>query len=150
MELNVRYLVAIRYKVKYVDYIVSSEKLADFLDHEIYLLISDSNFNIDEEIELFKKTFDLLAEKMGADTFKKYNLSKHCFEGAFSNASYEAILVGVAENLENLREKDIRKIIEKMYSEEKFLKFSARGIKAIGRFQGLNEFSREYFANADR
>ena len=36
-----------------------------------------------------------------------------------------------------------------MYSEEKFLKFSARGIKAIGRFQGLNEFSREYFANAD-
>ena len=71
---------------------------------------------------------------------KKYNLSKHCFEGAFSNASYEAILVGVAENLENLREKDIRKIIEKMYSEEKFLKFSARGIKAIGRFQGLNSF----------
>ena len=149
MELIVRYLVAKRNKVKYEDYNVSSEKLADFLDHEIYLLISDSDFNIDEEIELFKKTFDLLAEKMGADTFKKYNLSKHCFEGAFSNASYEAILVGVAENLENLRGKDIKRIIEKMYSEEKFLKFSARGIKAIGRFQGLNEFSREYFANAD-
>ena len=73
MELIVRYLVAKRNKVKYEDYNVSSEKLADFLDHEIYLLISDSNFNIDEEIELFKKTFDLLAEKMGADTFKKYN-----------------------------------------------------------------------------
>lgn len=149
MELIVRYLIAKRNKVNYENYNISSEKLADFLDHEIYLLISDADFNIDEEIKLFKKTFDFLAEKMGKDTFKKFNSDKHCFEGAFSNASYEAILVGVAENLEKLCEKDIRKMIEEMYSQDKFSKFSGRGIKALSRFQGLNEFSREYFANAD-
>ena len=69
--------------------------MSDFLDREMSLLISDGDFKIDEEIELFKRVFDFLAEQMGQDTFKKYNLEKGCFEGAFSNASYEAILVGV-------------------------------------------------------
>lgn len=98
---------------------------------------------------MFKITFDLLAEKLGKDTFKKYNNEKKCFEGAFSNASYEAILVGVAENIEKLQNIDLKKCIEKMYGEEKFLTYSARGVRVINRFKGLNEFSREYFANAN-
>ena len=149
MELIIRYLIAKRNKVVYGDYNPATEKLADFLDHETSLLIADRKFKIDEEIELFKKTFDLLAEKLGKYTFRKYNDEKECFEGAFSNASYEAILVGVAENIEKLQKKDLKKIIQKMYSEEKFLTYSARGVRVINRFKGLNEFSREYFTNAN-
>ena len=98
---------------------------------------------------IMKKVFDFLAERMGQDIFKKFNKDKGCFEGAFSNASYEAILVGVAENLDDLRNKDLKKMVEEIYSQEEFLKFAARGMKVVGRFQGLNEFSREYFSNAD-
>ena len=150
MELIVRYLIAKRNKVDYDYYNISSEKLSDFLDREMSLLISDDEFKIDEEIELFKRVFDFLAEQMGQDTFKKYNIEKGCFEGAFSNASYEAILVGVAENLDALRNMDFREIVKGIYSQEKFLKFAGRGIKVVSRFQGLNEFSREYFSNAGR
>ena len=149
MELIVRYLIAKRNKVDYDYYNISSEKMSDFLDREMSLLISDKNFKIDEEIDLFKKVFDFLAERMGQDIFKKFNKDKGCFEGAFSNASYEAILVGVAENLDDLRNKDFKKMVEEIYSQEEFLKFAARGMKVVGRFQGLNEFSREYFSNAD-
>ena len=150
MELIVRYLIAKRNKVDYDYYNISSEKLSDFLDREMSLLISDDEFKIDEEIELFKRVFDFLAEQMGQDTFKKYNIEKGCFEGVFSNASYEAILVGVAENLDALRNMDFREIVKGIYSQEKFLKFAGRGIKVVSRFQGLNEFSREYFSNAGR
>ncbi|BCZ27934.1 hypothetical protein EUBC25_20210 [Claveliimonas bilis] len=149
MELIIRYLIAKRNKVNYKNYNPTTEKLTDFLDHETSLLIADEEFNIDEEIELFKTTFDLLAKKLGKDTFKKYNNEKKCFEGAFSNASYEAILVGVAENIEKLQSIDLKKCIEKMYDEEKFLTYSARGVRVINRFKSLNEFSREYFANAN-
>ena len=150
MELIVRYLIAKRNKVDYDYYNISSEKLSDFLDREMSLLISDGEFKIDEEIELFKRVFDFLAEQMGQDTFKKYNLEKGCFEGAFSNASYEAILVGVAENLDTLKKMNFKELVEGIYSQEKFLKFAGRGIKVVSRFQGLNEFSREYFSNAGR
>lgn len=149
MELIVRYLIAKRNKVNYNYYNASTEKLSDFLDREISLLISDSEFKIDEEIQLFKRVFDFLAEKMGQDVFKKYNRDKDCFEGAFSNASYEAVLVGVAENLEALKEKDFKKLVEGIYSQEKYIKYAGRGVKVISRFQGLNDFSREYFSNAD-
>lgn len=149
MELIVRYLIAKRNKINYNQYNIASEKLSDFLDHEIALLISDKDFNIDEEIELFKRTFDLLSHQMGEETFKKYNIEKGCFEGPFSNASYEAILVGVAENLNRLRGKDLRKLIEGIYSQKKFVTYADRGIKVLNRFQKLNEFSREYFAHAN-
>lgn len=149
MELIVRYLIAKRNKVNFNNYNIASEKLSKFLDHEITLLISDSEFNLDEEIVLFKKTFDYISEKMGNDIFKKYNAEKDCFEGAFSNASYEAILVGVAENIDRLQGKNLRTIVKEMYSQEEFIRFSARGVKVVGRFQGLNSFSREYFSHAN-
>ena len=145
MELIIRYLIAKRNKVDYSKYNVSTEKMPDFLDRETALLIDDKQFDVDDEIELFKKTFDFLQEKMGDDVFKKYNTEKKKFEGSFSNASYEAVLVGIAENLESLKNEDIRQMIANIYSNDKYLQFAARGVRVVNRFKGLNEFSREYF-----
>ena len=149
MELIIRYLIAKRNKINFTNYNIATEKLSDFLDHEMALLISDKTFDLDREIDLFKRTFDYIKEQMGSDIFKKYNSEKDCFEGAFSNSSYEAILVGVAENLDSLKEKNLRSLVKGIYTDEKFIKFSSRGIKVVGRFQGLNEFSREYFSHAN-
>lgn len=149
MELIVRYLIAKRNKVNYSDYNPATEKLSHFLDREMAQLIEDKDFNIDAEIEIFKKTFDFLADKIGENVFKKYNDEKGAFEGPFSNTSFEAILVGVAENLEALKNQDILRKIKALYLEAKFKEFSERGTRVINRFKGLNEFSREYFSNAD-
>lgn len=147
MELIVRYLIAKRNKVNYADYNISTEKIADFLDREIALLIEDREFDLDHEIEIFKKTIDYLSEKMGEDVFRKYKSEKNKFEGAFSNASFEAILVGVAENIDFWLTREIKDKIIRMYSEPKFLEFSDRGVKVVNRFKELNSFSREYFSN---
>lgn len=149
MELIVRYLIAKRNKVDYTAYNPATEKISHFLDHEMALLIDDSNFDIDTEIDLFKKTFDFLVKKkIGDKVFKKYNIEKGKFEGPFSNASFEAILVGIAENLDVLQSKDILSMIKAVYSQKEFKIYAERGIKVINRFKGLNEFSREYFSNA--
>ena len=147
MELIVRYLIAKNNKTDFSAYNFSSEKLPHFLDKEISLLIADKNFDLDKEIELFKKIFDKLSDVMGEDLFKKYNFDKGKFEGAFSNASFEAILVGTAENFETINWNNYRNKIINMYSEDTFKKYADRGIKVISRFKELNEFSREYFSN---
>ena len=145
MELILRYFIAKNNKVDYSKYNIASEKLPKFLDKETTNLISDRKFNLEEEIELFKKTFDKLAEHIGDDIFRKYNAEKDKFEGAFSNSSYEAILVGVALNIDRINWQTFREKLKKMYSEESFLKASDRGVKVINRFRELNAFSREYF-----
>lgn len=149
MELIVRYLIAKRNKVDYTTYNPATEKLSHFLDHEIALLIADKDFDIDAEIKLFKKTFDFLERIIGENAFKKYNGEKDKFEGPFSNTSFEAVLVGIAENLDALKDKDVKSKIKDLYSEEKFKKSSERGVRVINRFRELNQFSREYFSNAD-
>lgn len=94
MELIIRYLIAKNNKVDYDSHNLSKEKLQEFLDKEISKLIGDSSFNLDMEIQAFKNVFDKLAETLGDDCFRKYNKEKDKFEGAFSNSSFEAILVG--------------------------------------------------------
>ena len=146
MELIVRYLIAKRNKVNYANYSISSEKLPDFLDRETVNLIEDKSFNIDEEIVLFKKVFDKMEEQLGEKVFRKYNSKKNKFVGAFSMSSYEAITVGVAENFDSIHWAGFEDKIKKIYTDNEFLKWSDRGIKVVGRFKALNDFSREYFA----
>ncbi|MGO5444425.1 DUF262 domain-containing protein [Faecalimonas sp. LCP19S3_D12] len=147
MELIVRYLIAKRNKVDYSNYNIATEKLPDFLDKEIVKLIADERFDLDKEIEIFKKTFDKIFEVMGNNIFKKYNKEKEKFEGAFSNASFEAILVGTAENIDTINWSNYEQKVIELYSQKKFIKFADRGVKVVNRFKELNDFSREYFAN---
>ena len=146
MELIVRYLIAKRNKVDYANHSINSEKIPDFLDQEIVNLIEDKSFNIDQEIVLFKKVFDKMDQLLGANAFKKYNSEKNKFERSFYMSSYEAILVGVAENYDNIQWDRFEDKIKKIYTESEFLKWSDRGVKVVARFKALNDFSREYFA----
>lgn len=146
MELIVRYLIAKRNKVDYSQHNVSTEKLSEFLDKEIVNLMEDTSFVLEDEIELFKKVFDKLSECMGDNTFKKYSLEKDKFERSFSNASYEAILVGIAENFDKIDWQNIPEKIKEMYTNDTYLQYSDRGVKVITRFKELNAFSREFFS----
>lgn len=148
MELILRYFIAKNNKVDYSQYNIASEKLPKFIDKETANLISDTEFDLDKEIDLFKRTFDKLAEYMGDEIFRKYNGEKDKFEGAFSNSSYEAILVGVASNLDSIKWENFREKVKEMYAQDAYVKASDRGVKVINRFKDLNAFSREYYHEA--
>lgn len=148
MELILRYFIMKHNGVDFKKYNLSTDLLADFIDQETINLINDSTFNIDAEIDLFKKTFDLLFLNLGKNSFKKYNIGKNSFTGAFNASSYEAITSGIALNIEELKELDkeaFREKIKSLYSDDEFIKLSRRGVKALQRIKGMMDFSKGFF-----
>jgi uncharacterized protein with ParB-like and HNH nuclease domain len=149
MELILRFFIAKHGKTKYEKYQMSATLLQDFIDNETAGLISDSKFKIDEEIENFKKTFDFLKNTLESDSFQKYNSDKDKFERGFSNASFELIASGVANNIDRLEQigKDnfINKVKE-LYRTSEAQDLLKRGMKALPRFKGMAELSSDYFS----
>ena len=149
MELILRYFIAKMNKVDFEKYNPSKDILSDFIDKEITRILSDEEFCIETEVNIFKEVFDLLNRILGENSFKKYNTEKSKFEGAMSISSFEAIASGVAQNIEKVKEMKDDEIKEKIiaiYSQEEYIKYSSRGVKAINRFKGLTSFSQEYFS----
>ena len=148
MELILRYFIVKRNKVNYRDY-KGSALLSEFIDAETASLIDDKEFNIDKEIAIFEKTFDYMASVLDSKIFKKYVLAKDEFEGQFLTSSFEAILPGVADNIDAISTLSAEEFIAKvkgMYKEDDYLTYAARGAKALYRVKGLSDFSRKYFA----
>jgi uncharacterized protein with ParB-like and HNH nuclease domain len=149
MELILRSFIAKNGKTKFEDYKVSYTHLSEFIDKETVKLIEDQSFNIDSEISLFKSTFDLLNEILGADSFKKYNDTKDRFEGPFVESSFEAIVPGLANNFTKINSIPKDKLVQKikdLYKDSVYLEHSERGTKAITRMKGLTDFSNQYFS----
>ncbi|MDH2019436.1 DUF262 domain-containing protein [Acinetobacter ursingii] len=139
VELLLRYLIAKNNNINYDDYIFSYTLLKDFIDDQTINLIQDKNFQLDKELELLEYTLKLLMKVFGSNSFKKNQ------RGFFSHSAYEAILVGLAENIESYNERNLKEKINKIYNDRTFIEASKHGRKALDRYQRLNNFSREYF-----
>ncbi|WP_395490498.1 DUF262 domain-containing protein [Cedecea davisae] len=149
MELILRYFILKHNSISFDKYKIQNALLSDFIDNETLELISDKNFDIDNEISIFKRTFDLLYAHMGDNAFKKLNTEKNQFEGAFNSTSFEAITPGVAKNIDKLEKmdsKEFEELIANIYKEPAFLDYSKRGTKALSRIKGIISFSNEYFS----
>ncbi len=149
MELILRYFIAKNNKVAYEKYKISTQLFKDFIDLETIQLIESQNFILDEEIIIFKRTFDLLSRTLGEKAFKKFDPKKRKFLGPFLPSSFEAIATGTAWNIEQLASKDPEDFIEmvkSIYSTDEYAHYVLRGKKALDRFKGLTEMSIKYFA----
>ena len=152
MELILRYLIAKRNQINFANYNVTSDLLADFIDKETSNVITDPNFDLDNEIIIFKRVFDLLYSALGEYSFRKFVAEKDEFEGAFLQSSFEAILSGLAMNIDFYEEQGpefLKEKIIRLYSQPQYLDNSTRGKKALSRIQGMIQFSNEYFGNYD-
>lgn len=139
MELLIRYLIAKRNKFDISDYPISYTEIKDFFDEEIIALIQDENFDLEYELSELSKTIDLLHSSLGILSFKK------SFKGAFSNSAFEAILVGLVENISKYDANNIQPKITELYANETFIEYSRHGKKALDRFFNLTELSRRVF-----
>ncbi len=98
-------------------------------------------FNLDKELDLLEKTLALLFNVFQENAFKKNQ------KGFFSHSAYEAILVGLAENINDYDTSNLKEKVNAIYKNKTFITASKHGRKALDRFQRLNDFSREYFIN---
>lgn len=149
MELINRFILSLNYENINFSKYSHDTKIGDFIDDETLEILEKKSINIDEAISLLKSSIDFLYENLGKNAFRRYNIDQNKYYGYLNLSAYEAILIGVAKNLDQLKNLDKNTIEDKIkgiYSEQTYLKASGRGIKVLNRFEQLVRFSMEYFS----
>ncbi|WP_198596227.1 DUF262 domain-containing protein [Vibrio splendidus] len=148
MELILRMFIGFFNNVNYEDHSpLSYVKVNEFIDKETINLIR--NANIDEFEVVFRKTFDLIKNSMGEQTFIKYYPEKEEFSGAFNVSVFEMLSVGISSNinkLEDIGKTKLSNMIKDIYKEPEIIAALTRGVKAITRFKDTTNCSRKYFS----
>lgn len=57
--------------------------------------------------DVFRGVFEILAETVGSDAFRKYDEDRDKFTGGFSVAAYELVTLSLSKNLKKLQSKDV-------------------------------------------
>lgn len=97
--------------------------------------------------EAFIKTFDILNQALGDDSFKRYKPEQDKFLGGFLLSAYEVIALGIGYNYKNLPQTDnIPSLIKSIWSNEIYQKWSGAGVNAARRLPYLIPLGREVFS----
>lgn len=148
MELINRFIIAYNYEnIDFTKYQFFT-KISDFIDNETLEILDNKPFNINDIIATLESAIDFLNDILGNNSFRKYNPQTEKFYGGFNLSAFEAILIGVAKNLQDLKTIPNNIFIQKIkeiYSNEEYLYASNRGVKVVDRFEKLIKFSEEYF-----
>lgn len=97
----------------------------------------------------FTQTFAVINEALGEDAFKKWNPEKSRFQGGFTVSGYEAVAIGVAENLEYWLSADPHELkcrVQQLWEREKFASNSGQGVRANTRVSRVLPFAKEFFS----
>ncbi|WP_029889828.1 DUF262 domain-containing protein [Polycyclovorans algicola] len=76
----------------------------EYLDKAIFDLTTDDSFNLNEEQSIFERTFTILNDSLGSDSFRRWNNATQSFTGKFLMSLFEVVAIGVSKNLEALED----------------------------------------------
>lgn len=119
-----------------------------FLTDKISALARSKDFPYKINENVFKNTFDILSKSMGESAFKRYSKIKKRHEGGFLLSQFEVVALGIAYNVSNNTQvavAKIPKIIEGIWSDPRYTKWSSSGITASRRVPRLIPLGRELF-----
>ncbi len=107
--------------------------------------IADGKFDLVVEKRKFQKTFELLKEAKGAGVFQKENEGR-----LFLQSYYEAIAIGLYNNIESYSIEDIELIsnkINELESQTGFIKYKGgrSGTNSEARIKNVVPFGKQYF-----
>ena len=149
MELINRFILALNHQYINFNNYPYDTKIGNFIDDETINILDSNRVEINETLTLLSETINFLYECLGTDAFRRYYPEKHKFSGSFNLSAYEAVLIGVAQNINCIQQLSKDQFIQKvkeMYSDPEYIRISGRGIKVIYRFEHLISFSVEYFS----
>ena len=96
----------------------------------------------------FKKTFDVLNEALGDDSFRRYKIDSDRFFGGFILSAYEVIALGIGYSYKNLpKTNEISSRIKNIWSNPTYQKWSGAGVNAARRLPYLIPLGREVFSS---
>ena len=136
--------------------LIAADELASLGDVGIFItdkmseIATDENFSREFWEDLFKSTFDMLANEMGESSFKRFSTGKQKFLGGFLLSQFEVLAYGIAFNLNE--GKIITEITNKaaeIWSNPRYTDWSGSGITATRRLPRIIPFGREVFGNGN-
>lgn len=139
MELVAKYLVC-----NFVAY-RSEWDLHEYLDEGIITVALDAGFDLNKEASKFKLVFDLVEAELGETAFRRTKRGK--IVGSFSDAAYEAIIVGARANLAKLTKSQgaLKKLADDLWAMPDFVKNTGAGVRGTTRVSKIIPFSKSYF-----
>lgn len=133
----------------------SMKNAYDEFEHDVEPFITDyvreifeeeRKFNKDYEEKLFKETFQHIESAIGEDAWRYYKNGKH--KGAFSVYIYEAVSIGISENIDFIRclsEDDLKDRIIKFKQKPTFLENTGPGANVKLKLRQRIEFAKSFF-----
>lgn len=149
LEIVTRFVV---YRHVDLNTISGNEDMMDYLTDQILQIIESKQLDLEVEHQTFIDTFAYLNDLLSENSFKKYNDAKGKFEGPFLISAFEAVIVGLSENINEIRRWDLKTVerkIQEIYSSPAFFDATAKGTRAIKRFKKLIANSRSVFSHGD-
>lgn len=145
-ELALRFLV---FRLMQVERIASIGNLGDFLTDESSSMAQSDSYDQQGQDWAFRRTFTLLAEAGGDDVFRRWNPTKHRFEGAFLNTAFEVVAMGLGHHIgeyESSGETRALQRAQEFWSNPDYASGFATGIRADTRMARTIPIGRELFA----
>ena len=143
MELVLRFIVFLS---GYASDLKNFNSVDVYLTHVLRKFIADTKFDLDGEEKRFKKSFEVIHSAWG-DNALKYKTAPG--SGKFSISFFEAVALGVAQNIDALPDNENIKVkINAIGGESRYKDASGSGKNANFRIPKLLELGKAYFANS--
>ncbi|KVV51099.1 hypothetical protein WK90_21595 [Burkholderia cepacia] len=122
-----------------------------FLTDRVSEVAQNKRFRRGEIKQLFEDTFDVLAQILEDEAFKRYSIKKKRHEGGFLLSMFEVVALGVAYNIAEgtlCEQKEIPKRARSIWSNKAFTDWATSGVNASRRLPRLIPLGRKLFSNA--
>jgi hypothetical protein len=118
-----------------------------FLTEKMREMAFDKNLDYSHIGEAFKKTFDILNETTGDNSFKRYKPEQDKFLGGFLLSAYEVVALGIGFNYKNLFPvSQVPERIKSIWSDATYKEWSGAGVNAARRLPHLIPLGRKVFS----
>jgi hypothetical protein len=106
-----------------------------FVDGQVEAAATDANYQWDEFERKFRATFALIHEKLGDNTFRRFDVERDRFTGGFVISMFEAIALGAGYHIDNpqLVNVDFQEAVREIAENQDFLRWTGSGRRASER-----------------
>lgn len=121
----------------------------EFLTDQMVKMAKAKDFNYDEEGRAFRRTFEILADATGENSFRRYDVNRGKFVGSFLITPFEVVALGIGYNFQRWDNADptlITERVKRMWRNEEITNSSGSGIRANTRIAKTVVFGRQLFA----
>ena len=122
----------------------------EFLDEALITMAGDTGYPTKTEEDIFKRTFNLLANALGSDAFKRWDGKE--FTGKFLMSLFEVTATGTSQNLSAIEKlgpgkaaKFVTERSKDLWQDPTFQHSSGAGIRGTTRLTNLLPMAKDYF-----